>query len=162
MSERGRTMAVITSTALLARRIGELQRRRGAMLDRQDRLRRGLPEWALEPLRLVGMSADEIRGLMSELSKAETEAGLDEVEKDLAGIDGQLEELEDLLRATPARSLDGVQAVLDLAVARFRGQVTTDPNDVFYDHGDARVLAFLERASEDLRGILNQAQRYAS
>src|SRR3954453_9361912 len=42
------------------------------------------------------------------------------------------------------------------------GQVTTDPNDVFYDYGDARVLAFLERASDDLRGILNQAQRYAS
>jgi hypothetical protein len=40
--------------------------------------------------------------------------------------------------------------------------VTTDPNDVFYDYGDARVLAFLERASDDLRGILNQAQRYAS
>ena len=48
-------MAVITSPALLARRIGELRRRREALLDRQDRLRRGLPEWALEPLRLVGM-----------------------------------------------------------------------------------------------------------
>jgi hypothetical protein len=100
--------------------------------------------------------------MMSELSKAETEAGLDEVEKDLEQIDSQLEELENLLLATPARSLDSVQAVLDLAVARFRGQVTTDPNDVFYDYGDARVLAFLERAADDLRGILTQAQRYAS
>ena len=52
--------------------------------------------------------------------------------------------------------------MLDLAVNRFRSQVTTDPNDVFYDYGDARVLAFLERAAEDLRGILTQAQRYAS
>jgi hypothetical protein len=155
-------MAVITNTTLLVRRIGELQRRREGLLDRQDRLRRSLPEWAFAPLQLVGMSADEIRRMMSELSKAETEAGLDEIEKDLEQIDSQLEELENLLLATPARSLDSVQAVLDLAVARFRGQVTTDPNDVFYDYGDARVLAFLERASDDLRGILNQAQRYAS
>src|SRR4051794_2149680 len=155
-------MSVITSPALLARRIGELRRRREALLDRQDRLRRGLPEWALEPRRLAGMTADEIRGLMSELSKAETEAGLDEVEGDLERVDSQLEEAEDLLLATPARSLDDVHTVLDLALDRLRGQVRTDPSDVFYDHGDARVLAFLERASEDLRGILAQAQRYAS
>ena len=98
-------MAVITNTTLLVRRIGELQRRREALLDRQDRLRRSLPEWAFAPLQLVGMSADEIRGMMSELSKAETEAGLDEIEKDLEQIDSQLEELENLLLATPgARS----------------------------------------------------------
>src|SRR4051812_30757933 len=155
-------MAVITNTALLVRRMGELRRRREGLLDRQDRLRRGLPEWAFAPLQLVGRLADEIRGMVSELSKAETEAGLDEIEMDLERVDGQLEELENLLLATPARSLDSVQAVLDLAVTRFRGQVTTDPNDVFYDDGDARVLAFLERASEDLRGTLAQGQRYAS
>ena len=43
---------------------------------------------------------------MSELSKAETEAGLDEVEGDLERVDRELEEAEDLLLATPARSLD--------------------------------------------------------
>ena len=52
--------------------------------------------------------------------------------------------------------------MLDLALDRLaRPSSRTDPSDVFYDHGDARVLAFLERASEDLRGILAQAQRYA-
>jgi hypothetical protein len=155
-------MNVITNTTLLVRRISELQRRREGLLDRQDRLRRSLPEWAFAPLQLVGMSAEEIRGLMTDLSKAETEAGLDEIERDLELIDQQVEELENILLTTPARSLDSVQAVLDLAVNRFRGQVTTDPNDVFYDYGDARVLAFLERAADDLRGILNQYQRNAS
>jgi hypothetical protein len=152
-------MTVITNTTLLVRRIGDLQHKRQALLDRQDRLRRSLPDWAFAPLQLVGMSADEIRGLMTDLSKAETDAGLDEVDKGLEQIDQQLEELENMLLSTPARSLDSVQSVLDLAIARFRSQVTTDPNDVFYDYGDARVLAFLERAADDLRGILAQYER---
>jgi hypothetical protein len=155
-------MAVIANTTLLVRRIGELQRRREALLERQDRLRRSLPEWAFAPLQLVGMSAEEIRHMMTDLSKAETEAGLDQIDRDLEALDQQVEELENALLTTPARSLDSVQAVLDLATARFRSQVTTDPNDVFYDYGDARVLAFLERASDDLRGILSQYQRNAS
>ena len=154
-------MNVITNSTLLVRRIAELQRRREGLLDRQDRLRRTLPEWAFAPLQLVGMLGDEIRGLMSDLSKAETEAGLDEVDRGIEQIDQQLEELENMLLSTPARSLDSVQSVLDLAINRFRAQVTTDPNDVFYDYGDARVLAFLERAADDLRGILSQYERNA-
>lgn len=154
-------MTVITNSTLLVRRYNELQRRRKSLLERQDMMRRTLPEWAFAPLQLVGMSAEEIRGLVTDMSKAEADAGLDEIERDLERVDRQVEEIETMLLTTPARSLDGVQAILDLAVNRFRGQVATDPNDVFYDYGDARVLAFLERASDDLRGILNQHQRQA-
>lgn len=154
-------MTVITNSTLLVRRYNELQRRRKSLLERQDMMRRTLPEWAFAPLQLVGMSAEEIRGLVTDMSKAEADAGLDEIERDLERVDRQVEEIETMLLTTPARSLDGVQAILDLAVNRFRGQVATDPNDVFYDYGDARVLAFLERASDDLRGLLNQHQRHA-
>jgi hypothetical protein len=49
-----------------------------------------------------------------------------------------------------------------MAVARFRGQTVTDPSDVFYDYGDARILVFLERASEDLRALMSETQRQAS
>jgi hypothetical protein len=152
-------MNVIANTILLVRRLAELRRRREGLVDRQDRMRRSLPEWAFAPLQLVGMSADEIRGMMSELTKAETAAGLDQVERELEQVDRQVEELENVLLSTPARSFDGVQAVLDLAVNRFRAQVVQDPNDVFYDYGDARVLAFLERAADDLRGLLSQDER---
>ena len=152
-------MNVIASTTLLVRRLAELQRRREALVDRQDRMRRSLPEWAFAPLQLDGMSAEEIRGMMSDLTKAETDAGLDQVERDLERIDRQVEELENVLLSTPARSFDGIQAVLDLALNRFRAQVVTDLSDVFYDYGDARVLAFLERAADDLRGLLSQYER---
>jgi len=49
-----------------------------------------------------------------------------------------------------------------MAVTRFRSQTVTDPGDVFYDYGDARILVFLERASEDLRAIMSESQRQAS
>lgn len=147
---------------LLVRRIGELQRRRELLLAKQERLRRSLPEWAVAPLQLVGMSADEIRTFIGDLSRAEAEAGLDEIEKEIETLDKQAEDLENLLLTTPSRSLDSILAVLDLAVTRFRAQTVDDPNDVFYDYGDARVLTFLERAAEDLRAVLTDAHRQAS
>lgn len=155
-------MTVIASTTLLIRRIAEVRRRRDALVDRQERLRGNLPEWALAPLQLVGLTADEIKMLMSDLSDAEKHAGLDDIDHELEQLDQQLEELENLLLTTPSRSLDGIQAVLDMAVTRFRAQTVTDPGDVFYDYGDARILVFLERAAEDLRAITAETQRQAS
>jgi DNA-binding transcriptional MerR regulator len=155
-------MTVITNTTLLIRRTGELRRRREALAERQQRLRGSLPEWALAPLQLVGMSPDEIRSMMSDLSEAERASGLEEVERELEQLDQQIEELENLLLTTPARSLEAIHAVLDMAVTRFRAQTVTDPGDVFYDYGDARMLTFLERALEDMRTLLQESQRAAS
>jgi DNA-binding transcriptional MerR regulator len=155
-------MTVIANTTLLIRRIAEVRRRREAIVDRQDRLRGSLPQWALAPLQLVGLTAAEIQGLMSDLSEAEKQSGLEDVERELELLDQQIEELENMLLTTPSRSLDGIQAVLEMAVTRFRGQTVTDPGDVFYDYGDARILTFLERATDDLRNLLAENQRQAS
>jgi len=155
-------MTVIASTTLLIRRIAEVRRRRDTLVDRQERLRGNLPEWALAPLQLFGLTADEIKSLMSDLSEAEKQAGLDDIDHEVEQLDQQIEELENLLLTTPSRSLDGIQAVLDMAVSRFRAQTVTDPSDVFYDYGDARILVFLERASEDLRALMSETQRQAS
>ncbi|HMR34481.1 MAG TPA: hypothetical protein PKA13_25735 [Geminicoccaceae bacterium] len=154
-------MNVISNAMLLVRRINELQRRRDNLLERQERLRRTLPEWTFAPLQLVGMSADEIRGMMSDLTDAERSTGLDQLEAEVEKLDQQIEELENSVLTTPSRSLDSIQAVLDLAVSRFKAHTVADPNDVFYDYGDARVLFFLERAAEDLRALLNEEQRQA-
>ena len=152
-------MTVINSAILLVRRINETQRRRDALVDRLDMMRRGLPEWTFEPLQLVGMSSQEIRSAMSDLSRAESDAGIGEVEKEIEKLDTRLEELENLLLSTPARSLDCAQAILDLAIQRFRSQTTNDPNDLFYDYGDARVLRFLERAAEEMRTLMAEDER---
>jgi len=154
--------SVITNSILLTRRIRELQRRRQALVSRQEQVRAQLPDWAVEPLRLVGMTNEEIRGLVDDLSTAEAEAGLNEIDSGLEDIDRQVEQLENVLVATPSNSLDEIEAVIGLTVDRFRDIIVTDPNDVFYDHGEARFLAMLERVGEDLSNILQRSRLDAS
>ena len=155
-------MTIIANSTLLARRIAELQRRRGLLAERQERLRQSLPDWTFAPLKLVGMTAEEIRSMMSELSDAERAAGLDEVDRELERLDSEIEDAENALLAAPATSLEAVQVLLELALGRVRATTTTGPSDVFYDYGDARGLLFLERAAEDLRALLSDSERVAS
>ena len=150
--------SVITNSILLTRRIWELQRRRQALVGRQEQVRAQMPDWAVEPLRLVGLTNDEIRGRIAELSTAEAELGLNEIDNDLEELDRQIEDLENMLVAMPSDSLDEIEAVIGLTVDRFRDVVVTDPSDVFYDHGDARFLAMLERVQEDLSGLLRRSR----
>jgi vacuolar-type H+-ATPase subunit I/STV1 len=154
--------SVITNSILLTRRIRELQRRRQALVSRQEQVRAQLPDWAVEPLRLVGMTNEEIRGLVDDLSTAEAEAGLNEIDSGLEDIDRQVEQLENVLVATPSNSLDEIEAVIGLTVDRFREIIVTDPNDVFYDHGEARFLAMLERVYEDLSTLMQRSRLDAS
>ena len=130
-----------------ARRISELQRRRKALIAQQEQLRAKLPDWAIEPLRLVGMTGDEIRTLVNDMSTAEAESGLEEIERQLDSIDQEIEEMESLLVATRSKSLEEIEAVARLTVARFHEIIVTDPNDVFYDHGEARLVALVERGA---------------
>ena len=48
--------------------------------------------------------------------------------------------------------------MIGLTVDRFRDIIVTDPNDVFYDHGEARFLAMLERVYEDLSRLLQRSR----
>jgi hypothetical protein len=129
---------VITNSILLARRIRELQRRRQGLVSQQEHLRAQLPDWAVEPLRLVGMTGEEIKSLVNDWSTAETEAGLDDVEKQLDQIDRQTEELENMLVSTPSTSLEEIEAVMSLAVVRFREIIVTDGGR---DGGAGAVIA---------------------
>ena len=46
--------------------------------------------------------------------------------------------------------------------ARFHEIMVTDPNDVFYDHGEARLAALIERVHEDLSGLIRRTRSDAS
>jgi len=152
---------VITNSILLARRIHELQRRRRGLVAKQEQLRTQMPDWAVEPLRLVGMTNEEIRSLVSDMSTAEAESGLEEIERQLDDIDRQVDEMEHLLINTPSNSLEEIEAVARLTVARFNEVMVTDPNDVFYDHGEARLVALVERIQEDLSGLAQRSRAAA-
>ena len=155
-------ISVITNALLLTKRIRDLQARRQALVSRQEQLRTQLPDWAVEPLRLVGMTGDEVRGLVDDLTNVEAEAGLDDIEQQLNEIDQQVEELENILVNTKANTLGEVATVMDLVITRFREIFVTDPGDVFYDHGEARLLWLIERVYEDLTDLVQISRQDAS
>ena len=153
---------VITNALLLTKRIRDLQARRQGLVSRQEQLRTQLPDWAVEPLRLIGMTNKEVRGLVDNMTSVEAESGLDDIEQELNDIDHQVEELENMLIKTRSTSLDEVATVMDLVMTRFREIFVTDPNDVFYDHGEARLLWLIERVHEDLHELLRPSHQDAS
>ena len=155
-------MTVIVNNMLLIRRINELHRQRDDLAERQERMRSILPDWTIEPLKMAGMSAREIESMVAEISTAEQRTDLCQLERDIDRIDHQIEEIENQLISSRHKSLDCVETVLRLAVDRLRRQVSTNPNDVFYDYGEARVMFMLETAVEDLRGYIQAGERVAS
>ena len=65
-------MTMIANTALLVRRLGKARRRQQALFDRKERLRGGLPEWARDPLQLMGLTAMEVDGFLGDRSEADS------------------------------------------------------------------------------------------
>lgn len=150
---------VINNALLLTKRIRDLQARRQSLVSRQEQLRTQLPDWAVEPLRLVGMTGNEVRGLVDDLTNVEAENGLDDIDTQLNQIDQQVEELENVLVNTKANSLGEVATVMDLVITRFREIFVTDPGDVFYDHGEARLLWLVERVYEDMTDLVKLSRQ---
>jgi len=153
---------VITNALVLTKRIRDLQARRQGLVSKQEHLRTQLPDWAVEPLKLIGMTSNEVRGLVDDLTSVEAESGLDDIEKQLNDIDQQIEELENMLVKTRSHSFEEVATVMDLVMTRFREIFVTDPADVFYDHGEARLLWLIERVHEDLKDLLETPHQDAS
>ena len=153
---------VITNALVLTKRIRDLQARRQGLVSKQEHLRTQLPDWAVEPLKLIGMTSNEVRGLVDDLTSVEADSGLDDIDKQLNEIDQQIEELENMLVKTRSHSLDELSTVMDLVMTRFREIFVTDPSDVFYDHGEARLLWLIERVHEDLRDLVQTSRQDAS
>lgn len=153
---------VITNALVLTKRIRDLQARRQGLVSKQEHLRTQLPDWAVEPLKLIGMTSNEVRGLVDDLTSVEAESGLDDIDKQLNDIDQQIEELENMLVKTRSHSLDELSTVMDLVMTRFREIFVTDPSDVFYDHGEARLLWLIERVHEDLKDLVQISRQDAS
>jgi prefoldin subunit 5 len=145
----------------LSHRLRILRQRRQTLAQQYDALRRALPDSEFVPRQLATMTAGEIRALMSELAAAEAEAELSIIERELEMLDGTIEQVENQLLATPAPTVEAIQRVLEIALAHCRARTPTDPADLFYDYGDARLLMFLERVSQDLQ-LLSAAQYQAA
>ncbi|WGF89423.1 hypothetical protein [Marinivivus vitaminiproducens] len=152
-------MSVIASPLLYVRRLRELLRRRDAISAHREQLAMKLPDWAAEPLRLAGLSRQEIDGLVTDTPVEEQNEAMRRAELELERLDAEIEDLEAILAARPSRTLDEIEARLGLVLERLRDDVATSPDDLYYDERDARTLAMLERVHADCRTLLARDRR---
>jgi hypothetical protein len=151
-------MSVIANSTLIVRRVTEAHRRRDMLRDRRENVARVLPDWTLLPLRLAGMSAAEIQSAMEDQMQAEHQAGIEKIDREIEQVDHEIDRMESQLLVAPPVGLDGVGAILRLALDRLREKTVTDETSIFFDYGDARLLALLERAAADLDDVVGSMQ----
>ena len=143
------------------RRANEVQRRRDALHTKREQASRSLPDWAVKPLKLVGMTASEIDAILCEQMSAENDAGIEEIDAEIERVEGELDRIEAQILDSSDAGLDGARAMLRLALARMRETTVTDTDSVFYDYGAARMLTLVERAADEIEGVLALGQRKA-
>lgn len=152
-------MALVADARLIERRL-ETTRARRAAAEASAGTRAPLPDWAADTLVMLGMTRDEIARAEAETA-AETAAAPaadpDDAEPETA--DAAVEALEDALLARAGESLDAVHALAEIALARLKRSAPVDPNDVFYDAGEARAVALFEQVVAGLERLRGEEWR---
>ena len=154
-------MSVIASTTLLARRATEAHRRRETLRAQREQASRALPDWAVMPLRIAGMSASEIDSVLRSQAEAENDSGIEQIDADIEKVDAEIDRIETQLLQGPGAGLEGVRVLLQMALGRMRETTVTEEDSVFYDYGAARLLALVECAADDLDCYLSDGHRKA-
>jgi hypothetical protein len=146
-------MVVIADTRLIERRL-ETARSRGGPPQASAGGPAPMPDWAADALVALGMTRAEIAA-----ADAANAAELDPRERDVADTDAAIDALEDELMGREERSPATLHALAELALARLRRSAPTDPNDVFYDAGEARAVALLEQVVVGLAQLRDDGWR---
>jgi hypothetical protein len=148
-------MAVIADARLIERRLETLRARR-TELARPRGVRAPLPDWAADTLQALGMTRAEIATLDAE---AAAEPGPDEQEAELRDTDEAIDALEQELLARRDDSPQALHALAEVALARLKRSAPLDPDDVFYDAGEARAVALLEQVVAGLGRLREEGWR---
>lgn len=143
-------MTEIHDPLSLVTRLKAICARRQEMLKQIEMLRQNMPNWTMEPMRLAGLSNQELGSLLSDLEHEEAEAGIRELEDTVDALDQEIDDIEMEIMQHGAPSMDCIETMLALICERVHNNVVTDPEDVFYDHGDARLLSLLQRVHKDV------------
>ena len=156
-------MTAKITTEFLFRHLIELHSRRGSLVGQLDRLRNNLPEWAAEPLRRIGMSATEVAELVNDgIDASKLEADRNELVRELARLDRQIDAAEARFLQTRTASLGWAEAALDLARLLLRSCETDglEPNSA--RSVAARALALVDAAADCMSGPRAAKLRLAS
>lgn len=146
-------MAIVEHVRLIERRLASLRAER-------DRLNapRGstaqLPTWAADALVHAGMTRDEIARFDTEPTVA-----LEDIDAQRERLDDTIEALENELVMRSDHSLESLQGLAEIALGRLRHAIPSDPNDLFFDAGDAQTLRLVERLADGLARLNEPAVR---
>ena len=111
---------------------------------------------------MAGMSAAEIEEVMQAQIAAEERSGVDEIDRQIEQVELEIERIETQLLNAPSLGMDGAAALLRLALDRLREKTVTDEDSVYYDFGEARLLAMIERATVEVDEVMGGLERRAS
>ena len=108
-----------------------------------------LPDWAAEALVAAGMTRAEVDAYAAE------RAGLDDdaVDARAEAVEATVQAMEDAYLDADALTLADLADLAELAEARLARTLTTDRNNVFFDHDNPRMLAVVRRLAAGLRAF---------
>lgn len=146
-------MVVIADTRLLERRLETVRARRDPR-EAAPGAGAPLPDWAADALVALGMTRAEIAA-----AEAAREAELARRERADADADAAIDALEEELLGREDRSPATLHALGELALARLKRSAPTDPQDVFYDAGEAKAVALFEHVVAGLGRLRDEGWR---
>ncbi len=147
-------MVVIADTRLIERRLDTLRSRRDQG-EPSHGARAPMPEWAADALVALGMTRAEIAA-----GDALAAADGEREEPGVADTDDAIGTLEEELLRREDRSPATLHALAELALSRLKRSAPTDPNDVFYDAGEARAVALFEHVVGGLEQLREDGWRH--
>jgi hypothetical protein len=140
-------MVVIADTRLIERRRETLRTRRDPTPAPRG-ARAPMPGWAADALVALGMTRAEIAAADAEAVAEPDAEGGEPVDGDAA-----VAALEEELLARGGGSPTALYALAELALARLKRSASTDPDDVFYDAGEARAVTLFEHVVAGLERL---------
>lgn len=114
-----------------------------------------LPDWAAEALVAAGMTRAEIDDFNAERAAMDDDA----VEARVEAVEATVQAMEDAYLEADALTIADLADLAELAQARLARTLTTDPNDVFFDHDNPRMLAVVQRLADGLRAFDDSGRR---
>ena len=146
-------MSVIGRSRLLGQRLRLLEQRRAELAQEREQAWRatGLPPWAGEVLRRVGMTRSELAEFDRECAERSQRRSPVDVVAAMADLDRNIGEVEQELLACDADGVHRLEAMADVAVQRLRRIVATAGGDP--QQRNERALAVMERLLQELRQL---------
>ncbi len=138
-------MAIVENVRLIERRLAMLRAERDqlAHATQPDAI---LPPWAADALLHAGLTRHEIAAFNAAATSSE-----DALYAERSRLDDIIETLEQELAMRGDDTLETLQGLSELALARLERTLPVDPNDVFYDASNPGILSLLERVVNGLR-----------